>query len=150
MRCLFVFILVLTKILSFEFNRLQQNYCFDKEFAELISKPLPNLYLNELKPIENINVTVIDKYPNINIKPFIIPGFFEVFPELDFLWPKWSLKNNKLTECKSDKDCPFPQACCHHPIIPTKKFCCTGGYKIRKLEPAYITQEVIANYKNLC
>ena len=69
-------------------------------------------------------------------------GFFEVFPELKFKWPVWARKKNGgAIECETDKDCLFPQACCNHPIIPGKKFCCTG-YGQRIMEPAYIGQEI--------
>ena len=50
---------------------------------------------------------------------FSLPGFFEVFPELKFKWPNWSRrKDGSAIECETDSDCPFPQACCPHPIIP--------------------------------
>ena len=72
----------------------------------------------------------------------ILPGFFEIFPMLDWKWPVWTMKNGKRIECKRDDDCKFPQSCCNHPIIPGNKFCCTGGYKQRAMKPAYITQEI--------
>lgn len=72
---------------------------------------------------------------------FYWPGFFEVFPELKTLWPKWAKdKNGKTKMCKNDQDCPFPQACCPHPIVPGLSFCCTKGGK-RKMVPAYAFQE---------
>lgn len=50
---------------------------------------------------------------------FSLPGFFEVFPELKFKWPNWARrKDGSAVECETDADCPFPQACCPHPIIP--------------------------------
>ena len=77
-------------------------------------------------------------------KEFMLPGFFDVFPELKIQWPKWSKdRNGGLTRCESDRDCPVPQACCPHPIIPGEKFCCTGFGK-RILEPAYVPQEALA------
>jgi len=56
-----------------------------------------------------------------------LPGFFETFPELRFRWPKW-MKDQKgrRKPCKTDRDCPFPLACCIHPILPGEKFCCSG------------------------
>lgn len=73
---------------------------------------------------------------------FYLPGFFEVFPELKLKWPKWARKRDGgAIECETDRDCLFPQACCNHPIIPGKKFCCTGmGQRI--MEPAYVGQEI--------
>jgi hypothetical protein len=73
-----------------------------------------------------------------------LPGFFEVFPELNFKWPKWAKKRDgSILECETDEDCLFPQACCPHPIIPTKKFCCTGwGQRI--MIPKFVGQEAIA------
>ena len=77
-------------------------------------------------------------------KEFVLPGFFDVFPELKIQWPKWAKnRNGGLTRCESDRDCPVPQACCPHPIIPGEKFCCTGFGK-RILEPAYVPQEALA------
>ena len=69
-----------------------------------------------------------------------LPGFFEVFPELRFRWPTWSRrKDGSAIPCFTDTDCPFPQACCDHPIIPGDKFCCTGwGQRI--MTPAYARQ----------
>jgi hypothetical protein len=42
------------------------------------------------KPIDKINATVIDKYPNINIKSFIISRFFYENNELkkDIIYDK--------------------------------------------------------------
>jgi hypothetical protein len=76
-------------------------------------------------------------------KEFMLPGFFEVFPELKLKWPKWARnKNGDPLRCETDRDCPFPQACCPHPIIPGDKFCCTG-FGQRIMEPAYAPQEAI-------
>ncbi len=67
------------------------------------------------------------------------PGFFELFPELDIIkWPQWFKKNGKRIKCEKDEDCMFPQACCHHPIVPGDKFCCLGGYKQRQLQYAFV------------
>lgn len=67
------------------------------------------------------------------------PGFFELFPELDIIkWPEWFKKNGKRIKCEKDEDCMFPQACCHHPIVPGDKFCCLGGYKQRALQYAFV------------
>mmetsp|Transcript_23240 Transcript_23240/g.31834 ORF Transcript_23240/g.31834 Transcript_23240/m.31834 type:complete len:324 (+) Transcript_23240:41-1012(+) len=73
---------------------------------------------------------------------FYLPGFFEVFPELQLKWPKWTQrKDGSAIDCKTDADCPFPQACCNHPIIPGQQFCCTGwGQRI--MVPAYARQEI--------
>eukprot|EP01036_Dinobryon_divergens_P022420 gene22420-30672_t len=73
---------------------------------------------------------------------FSLPGFFEVFPELKFKWPNWARrKDGSAVECETDADCPFPQACCPHPIIPGQHFCCTGwGQRI--MIPAYARQEI--------
>jgi len=75
---------------------------------------------------------------------FYLPGFFEVFPELRFLWPTWARRRDGgVIECLTDEDCVFPQACCPHPILPGKKFCCTGtGQRI--LVPQYCPQELIS------
>lgn len=73
------------------------------------------------------------------------PGFFEVFPELRMKWPKWSRdKRGNAIPCASDTDCPFPQTCCDHPIIPReRKYCCTGWGQ-RQMIPAYVHQ--VSNY----
>lgn len=72
---------------------------------------------------------------------FNLPGFFEVFPELRLKWPNWSKnKDGKVKKCVVDTDCPFPQACCPHPILPGDKFCCTG-FGQRLLIPKYVVQE---------
>lgn len=76
---------------------------------------------------------------------FNLPGFFEVFPELQLKWPKWSKsKDGKVKKCVVDTDCPFPQACCPHPILPGDKFCCTG-FGQRLLIPKYVGQEAYAD-----
>jgi hypothetical protein len=73
---------------------------------------------------------------------FSLPGFFEVFPELQLRWPTWGRRKDGSTlKCKTDKDCPVPLACCAHPIVPGDKFCCTGlGQRI--MYPAYAYQEL--------
>ena len=76
---------------------------------------------------------------------FYLPGFFEVFPELKFLWPTWTRnQDGNVMLCETDEDCIFPQACCPHPILPGKKFCCTGtGQRI--LVPQYCPQELLSD-----
>jgi hypothetical protein len=67
-----------------------------------------------------------------------LPGILDVFPELRLPWTKWIVdKNGNRKECIVDSDCPFPYACCHHPILPGTKYCCSGWNK-RKLIPKYI------------
>jgi hypothetical protein len=73
---------------------------------------------------------------------FMLPGFFEVFPELKLKWPIWSKRNGGLQKCETDRDCPVPQACCPHPLLPGDKFCCTG-FGRRVMEPAYAPQEAV-------
>lgn len=77
---------------------------------------------------------------------FSLPGFFEVFPELQLRWPKWGKrKDGSAIDCETDNDCPFPYACCNHPIIPGQKFCCTGwGQRI--MVPAYARQEIQSSW----
>lgn len=111
-------------------------YIFDPEVYTLND----NLYKTKL--LDNYNITKIKK------KNKIIPNIFDIFPELNLLWPNWSFKNNKRIQCKIDEDCKFPQACCHHPIIPGNKFCCTGGYKQRVMKLGYIGQIIQNNINN--
>lgn len=86
--------------------------------------------------------------PN-NAKPKF-PGFFEVFPELDIIkWPQWIKKNGKIIKCEKDEDCMFPQACCHHPIVPGDKFCCSGGYKQRNLQFAFLPIPIPSEMKKI-
>lgn len=116
---------------------------FDREFAESMSKPLPSMILPA--PLSLPLPLPTPNPPQNSSLPFFtfsIPGFFEIFPELELKWPKWTMKHNKRIECESDADCKFPQACCHHPILPGKKYCCTGGYKVRALKPAFIPVNV--------
>lgn len=79
---------------------------------------------------------------------FRLPGFFEVFPELQIRWPQWSRrKDGSPIQCDTDDDCPFPQACCPHPILPGDKFCCTGwGQRI--MTPAYARQEIQSSFED--
>lgn len=66
------------------------------------------------------------------------PGFFEVFPEMKFKWPKWLKdKNGRRKPCKTDNECPFPTTCCSHPILYGEdKFCCSGWGR-RLMVPNY-------------
>jgi len=179
-------------------NRLFHLYGFDEDFANAMSKPLPDWYQEELKERETYQkemeeyrskiaeefrkkfdkkecAILYDEKGNIvnsdgsnvykgipktvsedliksrfeqeeldeeKATGFYLPGFFEVFPELKFKWPIWARKKDGgAIECETDRDCIFPQACCNHPIIPGKKFCCTGlGQRI--MEPAYVGQEI--------
>ena len=67
-----------------------------------------------------------------------LPGILEVFPELRLPWPKWlKNKNGERKSCKTDSDCPFPLACCYHPILPYEQYCCSGWNK-RIMVPQYI------------
>jgi len=76
---------------------------------------------------------------------FYLPNFFDVFPELKLKWPTWSKRRDGTAiECETDLDCPFPQACCPHPIIPGQKFCCTG-FGNRIMVPAYARQQISSN-----
>jgi hypothetical protein len=77
---------------------------------------------------------------------FYLPGFFEVFPELQLKWPNWAKKKGEAIECEKDEDCQFPQACCPHPIIPGDKFCCTGWTQ-RILVPAYARQVAATDHR---
>jgi hypothetical protein len=71
---------------------------------------------------------------------FDLPGFFEVFPELKFKWPKWARrKDGSALKCTTDRDCPVPLACCSHPIIPGDSFCCSG-FGNRIMSPAYVVE----------
>jgi len=73
-----------------------------------------------------------------------LPGFFEVFPELKFKWPNWARnKQGMRKKCAVDSDCPFPLACCQHPIVSMDKFCCSG-WGARAMVPQYCPQEVIS------
>jgi hypothetical protein len=152
MKLLLAFIFII-EIIGFRPSIIVQNknkyYCFDKEFAELISKPLPLPSYNKKKEnsTESLNEYIHKKSLNESLNvlednKIILPGFFEIFPMLDWKWPVWTMKNGKRIECKKDDDCKFPQSCCNHPIIPGNKFCCTGGYKQRAMKPAYIRQEI--------
>ena len=60
------------------------------------------------------------------------------------LYPRWIFRKNKSKiDCKIDKDCPFPTACCNHPFLPYK-YCC-NGWNQRKLEYAYIYETIRSN-----
>lgn len=116
-------------------NLYKLNMSYDKDFAEAISKPhvfveeeqkYYSEYLNNKnKNKNNYNITEYNKIP----KNFELPGFFEVFPELNFNWIEWlsAMKANKQ-ECKKNKDCTYPKVCCPNPIVPSNKFCCNGHY----------------------
>lgn len=147
MKVLLFLILLMMKIFGFKNYYLRNKnivYCFDKDFAESMSKPLPS-YVKKENSTQLLNIyknTNSFKYNVSKNEEIVLPGFFEVFPMLDWKWPLWTMKNGKRIQCKTDDDCKFPQSCCHHPIIPGDKFCCSGGYKQRVMKPAYITQEL--------
>jgi hypothetical protein len=74
-----------------------------------------------------------------------LPNFFDLFPELQFKWPKWATRRDgSMMECDTDKDCPVPLTCCTHPIVPGPKFCCSGWGQ-RMMVPAYVREEILAN-----
>lgn len=131
---LFVFLL---EIFSPQKIRL---FSFDSDFAEAISKPMQNCSFIEVVEMElEVEVKCFEeKRPKIQF-----PGFFEIFPKLRIKWPKWSRdKRGNIIPCGSDTDCPFPQTCCDHPIIPReRKYCCTGWGQ-RQMIPAYVCQEI--------
>ena len=131
-------------------NTKNKYFCFDKEFAELMSHPLHDYCKidNSTKILNKINIEMATKSFNKKCsknKDIVLPGFFEVFPMLEWKWPIWTMKNGKRIECKKNDDCKFPQSCCNHPIIPGNKFCCSGGYKERVIKHSYIPQEIIIN-----
>lgn len=92
------------------------------------------LLLNEafVAPKTRINIMHLKCDPEknkINPEPqtpkhFYLPGFFEVFPELNIFVVFFRKENENA--CKTDADCEFPQACCDNPISPNNKFCCNG------------------------
>ena len=87
------------------------------------------------------------KFQHIFIVAHLIinDSFIYKIPVLYNLWPRWIQKNGIKKQCETDNDCNFPSACCHHPIIPGDKFCCTG-YKKRKLVKAYIYQHIQSTF----
>jgi hypothetical protein len=118
---------------------------YDKDFAEAISKP--SVIDNEKKENKHEYINNKNKY-NIteDIKTginFEFPGFFEIFPELNFNWIDWlkAIKEDK-NECKTDKDCDFPKVCCPNPIVPSNKFCCNGLYRKQTYNPLYMRDEI--------
>ena len=145
---LFLFIMKIVSFKNYNLHSKRKYYCFDKDFAESISKPLPSSYLKRENSTQLYNEYTHSnsfKYnvsKNIENKEIVLPGFFEIFPMLDWKWPVWTMKNGKRIQCKTDDDCKFPQSCCHHPIIPGDKFCCSGGYKQRVMKHSYIPQEI--------
>ena len=193
-------------ILSSSSSSSSSGGSFDSEFADMMSKPLPSWFEEELKEKEKFNndlernrekvkkefaakyeITEEEKLKALEAKwkviakndqnweaagkkgdtskydretkkqwrkfwkqeeedtGFYLPGFFEVFPELRFLWPTWAKnRRGQVLPCQTDEDCEFPQACCPHPILPGEKFCCTGtGQRI--LVPQYCPQEIMAD-----
>jgi hypothetical protein len=129
-----LFFVFLLEIFSPQKTRL---FSFDSDFAEAISKPR-NGVIDEVEMEVEMEVKGFEEETKIQF-----PGFFEVFPELRMKWPKWSRdKRGNAIPCASDTDCPFPQTCCDHPIIPReRKYCCTGWGQ-RQLIPAYVRQEI--------
>ena len=177
------------------------NKSFDSNFADAMSKPLPDWYVEqkeererilldeqenrertmrefEFKNVASVNSSSLnldgksgqfffqnafgqernnDDSSSDNTKAkkfseqeekdtgFYLPGFFEVFPELKLKWPKWARRKDGGTiDCETDRDCRFPQACCSHPILPGKKFCCTGWAQ-RVMDRAYIGNTILAD-----
>lgn len=147
-------------------NQTKKNshFHFDSNFAEVISRPFPNnyvhtdinyfttdkLYMNITDNIyEKLNKNTIYNHSNTNkINLFSYSHhLLNIFPELKlFKWPKWTIHNGYKIKCKNDNDCLFPEACCHDPIIPGQKFCCTNWTK-RKLEYAYQIQKIKSHFK---
>lgn len=128
-------------------NKKQQSNWID-QVRKFISASAAEESVQELSPEElEATITTKEKWEKFWVEEekqtgFSLPGFFEVFPELQFKWPKWSRrKDGSAIDCETDSDCPFPQACCAHPIIPGQQFCCTGwGQRI--MTPAYARQEI--------
>lgn len=83
--------------------------------------------LNEAFVVPKTQINFRCEVNDNNIKTpkyFYLPGFFEVFPELNVFVLFFRKKNENA--CKTDADCEFPQACCDNPISPDDKFCCNG------------------------
>ena len=68
---------------------------------------------------------------------FLSPWFHRI--NLQYrLYPRWTLSRDRRIPCKTDRDCPFPAACCNDPFFPTE-YCCLG-WNYRKMEYAYARQ----------
>ena len=92
--------------------------------------------------VYSLLLSQILNYKNTLVSRMNLPTLTEVFPEIKNLWPIWVKKNGFKIKCNKDSDCLFPQACCHHPIIPGDNFCCYGGYKARELEYAFAIERI--------
>lgn len=135
-----MFILFFVFILETFFPYKTRFFSFDSDFADAISKPT----IQNIQNIQNNTLYEEKKVRNkVQKKTILLPGFFETFPELRMKWPKWSRdKKGNTIPCATDTDCPFPQTCCDHPIIPRdRKFCCSG-WGHRQMIPAYVHQQI--------
>lgn len=125
-------------------NLYKLNMLYDKDFAEAISKPsiFTEDKKNEHKSDYINHQNNITKEINNPIN-FVLPGFFEVFPELNFNWIEWlkAIKEDK-NNCNTDEDCYYPTVCCPNPIVPTNKFCCNGHYIKQTYNPLYMRDEI--------
>jgi len=123
-------------------NLYKLNMLYDKDFAESISKP--NVFVEDQQKYHSEYIDNENKY-NITetSKNLEFPGFFEVFPELNFNWIEWlrAMKEDK-NKCKTNKDCAYPKVCCPNPIVPSNKFCCNGHYSKQTYNLLYMRDEV--------
>lgn len=129
-------------------TRKKQNW-FQKAFSnnKVLDKEVDKTTTTTTTDIDDSNLSTKEKWDKFwkeeeEQTGIALPSLLEAFPELEFKWPKWAKrKDGTAIECETDSDCPFPLACCAHPIIPGQKFCCSGWGQ-RMMVYAYAGQEI--------
>jgi len=68
---------------------------------------------------------------------FILPHIINLFQKNKIIILK-KTKHNSRKLCKTDFDCILPEFCCHNPIFPFEKECCSGfGHMIPRTNYQY-------------
>jgi hypothetical protein len=99
------------------------------------------LFVLKTRAFPNAPSPVLQDIPKRAIAA-VIDSVQSAFPELALLkWPNWTItKTGSRITCVRDEECAIPETCCHHPIVPGEKFCCTGWGR-RKLVPALVAAD---------
>jgi hypothetical protein len=69
---------------------------------------------------------------------FVLPHIINIFKKIKFDISNQPKKHTLRKLCKTNEDCMLPEFCCHHPVFPFEKECCSGfGHMIPQTNYQY-------------